>query len=657
MTTYDALLALAPGKSAPDCYDPSIGRPPPDFVVSRNAEGEVLSRYGDILWDRTPYSNGSLTHLNLQAWSDGKITPLRHTITGEIRWIMFLVVWRHPARRPSSTTTLMKGLSALRNLARRAEANSISIAEAVRDSAFMFDTPSAQSADLFKLLGILHFLGSEHTGFEIAPDILPFLSNAAVAYSHSLKQTAPIPTRIYSEILTSLSSEMTKLHQVIDRVCNMYCEIKSRPGMGMKQSWQQKLGTSEPTFEALLEKFDLNEFWLGASIYAGEGIVGFFNVLRQTQTLIALHIQAYTGMRVEEVQFLPLECLQESKRDGDSRMHYLVNGTTTKLNAGKEKRAQWVTIDAAADSIRIAQQLAKAIYAADGIEPNQLNSRKKGSFLFPNPHRSRKKSGEPMPSVIRLNDRIRALFSPTIKEEDQQELYAIDPHRAWNTEDRYAVGARWSFRTHQLRRSLALYAQSSGLVSLPTLKRQLQHITIEMSLYYAKGSAFAQNFIGEKQKHELSHFGEEWQDAQPVSQFLAYASSILLSDESDVFGGHGQWLKARKRDEKGQILLNRSETLQCFQKGEMAYRPTPLGGCVNPGPCDKTPINVLSVECISTDCKNLIASTKKVERIILVKMNTVRKLMEADPLLAEIRIEQAELSVLQAGLARAHKLN
>lgn len=657
MTTYDALLALAPGKSAPDCYDPEIGRPPPDFVVSRNAEGEALSRYGDIAWDRTPYSSGSLTHLNFKAWADGKITPLRNTITGEIRWIMFLIMWRHPARRPSSTKTLMKGLSALRNLARRAEANRISIAEAVRDSAFMFNTPDAQSADIFKLLGILHFLGSEHTGFEIALDILPFLSDAAVTYSHSLKQTAPIPTRIYSEILSSLSAEMAKLRQVIDRVCNMYCEIKSRPGVGMMYSSQQQLGTREPTFEVLLEQFDLNEFWLDASVYAGVGIVGYFNVLRQAQTLIALQIQAYTGMRVEEVQFIPFECLQESKRDGDSRTHYVVNGTTTKLNAGKEKRTQWVTIDAAADAIRMAQQLAKAIYAADGIEPNQVNSRKKCSFLFPNPNSRRKQSGEAMPSAIRLNERIKALLSPTIQEEDQQELYAIDPHRAWSSEDRYAVGAPWSLRTHQLRRSLALYAQSSGLVSLPTLKRQLQHITMEMSLYYAKGSAFARNFIGEKHKHEGSHFGEEWQDAQPISQFLAYATSILLSDESDIFGGHGQWLKARKRDEKGQILLNRSETLQRFQKGEMAYRPTPLGGCVNLGPCDKTPINVLAVECISTDCKNLIASTNKVERIIFVKTNTIRKLMEANPLSAEVRIEQAELSALQAGLARAHRLN
>jgi integrase len=657
MRTYDALLAFTPGDSAPDCFDAEIGRPQPDFIVSRNVEGDVLSRYGDISWDHSPYSSRRLTHLNFQAWADGKITPLRNMIIEEIRWIMFLIIWKHPAQRASSTKTLMRGLSALRNLARRADVKSISIAEAVSDSAFMFDTPDAQSAEIFKILGILHFLGAEHTGFEITPDILPYLSDAAVTYSQSLKQTAPIPTRIYSEILTVLSAETEKLRQVIDKVSNMYGEIKSRLGVGMTLSSQERMGTNEPTFETLIEKFDLYEFWLGAGLYAGIGIIGYFNFLRQAQTLIAIQIQAYTGMRAEEVQFLPFDCLEESKRDRDSRIHYVINGTTTKLNAGKEKGAQWVTIDAVAEAIRIAQQMAKAIYAANGIGPTQLDSRKKNLYLFPNPNSNKKKSGKAMPSANRLNERIRILLSPTITEEDQQELYAIDPHRAWSTEDKYAVGARWSFRTHQLRRSLALYAQSSGLVSLPTLKRQLQHITVEMSLYYAKGSAFAQNFIGEKQKHEVSHFGEEWRDAQPVSQFLAYASSILLTDKSGIFGGHAQWLKAQKRDETEHVLLNRTETLRRFQKGEMAYRPTPLGGCVNIEPCDKTPINVLSIQCISTDCKNLIASTKKVERIIFVKTNTIRKLMEADPLSAEVRIEQAELSALQSSLARANKLN
>lgn len=659
MRTYDAIIQHVPGKSAPDSYDPDCGRPPQDFVVSRDIKGEPLSRYGDLIWDRTPYSSGMQTHLHFQYWIEGDLTPLRTSIIEEIHWIMFIIIWRHPARRASATRTLTNNLMALRALARRVEANGITIREAVQDRSFMIATPKSQCPAIFKILGILKFLEPKESGFDIAPGILPFLSDAAIEYHGAKKQTAPIPTRIYSTILSNISSEVEKLRPIVSMLIAMYAAIRSKPGVGLTRLTQERyIGTREATFDELLVRFDLDDFWHNTSATAS--VSGFSAFLSDAQILLSLQIQAYTGMRSEEVQFLPFDCLEESRRDRDSRIHYIVSGTTTKLNSGKEKRAQWITVKVAADAILIAQHLARAIYAAEGIEPNQMNSRKAGSFLFPPINcdgKFRDFHIEGMKPVrLKISERVRPLLSPLIQEDDQQELYTVDPHRPWSTEDQFAVGARWRLRTHQLRRSLALYAQGSGLVSLPTLKRQLQHITVEMSLYYAKGSAFAQNFVGEKRKQETPHFCDEWQEAQPVSQFLAYAASILLSDESDMFGGHGQWLNTRKRDEKGQILLNRSETLKSFQKGEMAYRPTPLGGCINPVACENTPINVLSVECISTDCKNLIASAKKVERIIFIKTNTIRKLKEADSTSPEVRIEEAELRALQSSLARAKKL-
>ena len=523
----------------------------------------------------------------------------------------------------------------------------------------MIATPEAQSPAICKILGILHFLDSEISGFEIASGILPFLGETAIAYQKAIKQTAPIPTRIYSVILSSLSAEIEKLRPVILNLGALYAELKSGQCIKLRKTVPAKHGVREESFDVLLQRFGLSEFWPTTGRSAN--VLGFGLALREIQILISLQIQAYTGMRADEVSHLPYFCVEETKRNRDPRIHYIVSGTTTKLNAGKEQKTQWITIEAAAKAIEIAQHLAKAIYTAEGVKINRLNSRKNGSFLFPRPNCDGKPRApgflQARPANLKNTARIDSILAPLIQEEDQQELYAIDSQRSWSTESRYAVGSGWHLTSHQLRRSLALYAQSSGLVSLPTLKRQLQHITIEMSLYYAKGSAFSQNFIGEKQSHADKHFGSDWQDAQPVSQFLAYAASILLIDESDIFGGHGQWLKTRKRDEKGQIILNRSETMKSFQKGEMAYRPTPLGGCVSPVSCDKPPINILSVECIRADCKNLIASVEKVKRIILVKKSTIRKLKEFDPLSAEIRIEEAELSVLEAGLARAEKLN
>jgi len=649
---HDALIEYIPGKSVPDSHDFEVGRPPSDFVVSRDIEGKVLSRYGDIAWDLTPYASGDSTHLYFKFWKSGDATTIRYSLVEELRWIMFLLIYRHPAHRSTSTTTLGVNLLTLRALAVRAESAGISIAGAMSDSAFMIVTPTQHSSAILKVMGMLQFLGEDATGFNIADGVLPVLSEACKAYVESKKQTAPIPTRIYSSILSRLSDETAKLSCVIDNLAMMYRVLRSTPfvlkGREQKPHWDQA------TFNDLLQKFELEEFW--ATTDANPGIYGCSRVLNEIQTLLSLQIQAYTGMRADEVQNLPWNCIEESRRDGDSRIHYIVNGTTTKLSRGREKKAQWITIEVAAEAIRIAQKLATAIYDAEGVKLNLINSRK-GSFLFPrnccDGHSRDIGSPGARPAVLKMADRIRSILCPVITDEDQHELYLIDPSRSWATEDKFVVGSRWYLQTHQLRRSLALYAQSSGLVSLPSLKRQLQHLTAEMATYYCRGSAFSKNFIGEKVKTEAKHFGSEWQEAQPVSQFLAYAASVLLSDESEIFGGHAAWLKARSHDENGRIFLDRAATLKSFKKGEIAYRPTPLGGCVNPGSCDKNPMIVLSLECLGTDCKHLIANKGNITRMIAAKTNKIRGLKLQDPSCAEIRIEEAELIVLQSGLDRA----
>jgi len=649
---HDALIEYIPGKSVPDSHDFEVGRPPSDFVVSRNIEGKVLSRYGDIAWDLTPYASGDSTHLYFKFWKSGDATTIRYSLVGELHWIMFLLIYRHPARRSTSTGTLYDNLITLRALAVRAESSGISIAGALSDSAFMIATPINHSMCIFKVMAMLQFLGEGATGFNIADGVLPILGDAYKAYVESKKQTAPIPTRIYSSILSRLSEETAKSGAVVDNLVALYRVLRSTPSV--LKGREQTPHWGQATFNDLLQEFELEEFW--ATTGASQSVKGCSMVFNKIQILLSLQIQAYTGMRADEVKNLPWDCIEESRRGGDSRIHYIVNGTTTKLSRGKEKKAQWITIEVAAEAIRTAQKLATAIYDAEGVKLNLVNSRK-GSFLLPRNgcdgcDRGLGSTGE-RPAKLLMTDWIRSILCPVITEEDQHELYLVDPSRSWATEDKFVVGSRWYLQTHQLRRSLALYAQSSGLVSLPSLKRQLQHITAEMSTYYCRGSAFSQNFIGEKAKTQDKHFGSEWQEAQPVSQFLAYAASVLLSDESEIFGGHAAWLKARSHDENGRIFLDRVATLKSFKKGEIAYRSTPLGGCVNPGSCDKNPMIVLSLECLGTDCKHLIANKGNIARMIAAKTNKIRGLKLKDPSCAEIRIEEAELIVLQSGLDRA----
>ena len=320
---------------------------------------------------------------------------------------------------------------------------------------------------------------------------------------------------------------------------------------------------------------------------------------------------------------------------------------TTKL---KRVATRWVTNGEGHKAIKIAQRIAKLIYKRIGVIPSSNKKERNLYSLFVStaylgfvarPPKGQegvwKSTGFSLhrKSFQVLRDRLQ----PKIEENDIKELEYIDPHRNWRGEDDFRVGKQWGLTEHQLRRSLALYAQRSGYVSLPSLRRQLQHITEEMSRYYARGSVFAKNFIGD----DKDHFGWDWQEAVPISAGLAYIRDVLFANEP-VFGGHIKWIDHRLKSGDSLIFMDRDVTIKRFKKGELAYKETPIGGCTKVGPCDELAIRFLDVDCIS-GCVNLVGKLSKLERVINAQSSLVSKL---SPNTIEWRMENSDLEVLVA---------
>lgn len=653
MTTFEARIALPAGAAAPDTYDPSRSRiPSDDFVVSRYKDGSPASYYGDLSWNRTPYDpDGRTRFLHFTYWEDGALTPQRDQLTREVRWIMFLRMYLGKGSA-LSTATIAGYLVGLRRLAELCEVRDIRLQDAFADSALMLgcvDDVAYLAGPVGTLLTFLRALGPEQVGFEVAGKSTTVALKAIFRKcEENAKQYPPIPTRIYSMILSALSDEIGAFEQIADHLLRFYVACRRDPLLGRyigrQRTVRQKLKLVDepprPTVAALLPEYGLDEFF--ASRRVAPTLQGLSSLLREAMLAASIQIQAFTGMRHNEVIALPFNCLETIERDG--RPHYIIKGRVTKLTNGLIKRTQWVTSEAGHRAVLLAQRVAEAIYLTSDVTPSRDPSDPPSRFLFIAPQIMcpRLDLGS---TNLHLNEFVdlRARLQPTITDADLRELEQIDPHRAWRSEDAFQVGRPWTLTSHQLRRSLALYAQRSGLVSLPSLKRQLQHITQEMSAYYARGSAFATNFIGD----ETRHFGLEWQEAQPVSQYLSYAAHVLMTDDV-LFGAHPNWIGHRLKDADGIVLFDREATLARFQKGQLAYRETPIGGCVNVGECDLTPGSVLEIECLSTHCKNIVGSLSKLERVIAAQSRRLEKLQRLDPHSPECRNEEADLAVLIA---------
>jgi hypothetical protein len=234
---------------------------------------------------------------------------------------------------------------------------------------------------------------------------------------------------------------------------------------------------------------------------------------------------------------------------------------------------------------------------------------------------------------------------PAIEKEDIAELEEIDPFRAWREEPEFAIGRSWPLTTHQLRRSLAVYATASGLVRLSSLRRQLQHITREMALYYGRGSTFCKNFIEDDPEGYKKHVAVEWQDGAEEAEMLAFVRDVLYSKEQ-MFGGAGAYYEHLR--ERGEVMT-REVVAKQMKAGLLAYRDGPLGGCTRPGVCEtRKGLNLIDTVCATDGCKHLIGKHSKIVQTIRLKCaamahitpGSVTEAMEREELEALERVER-----------------
>jgi integrase len=575
----------------------------------------------------------------------------------EMRWLMNLLIFRKQQTQLSNGS-LRNYTKPINAMARYCRAHNLRIQELLSDSTILMAWLSDNVNHAKLVAALLTFLdsqGTEIVGYSVVNrKTVEIVRKKAEAWIAQHKQHPPIPTRIYSEILATLVSDVEKFSLVADRLLPLLedCLSDKFTGRSAKVQWKKLRANQcsslpvQPDFDYLLQKHSLTQFWIENGYYNAIG--GLSRCLLDLMLCTSLQIQAYTGMRANEVATLPFDCIDETRRAEDQSMHIVLTGRVRKRTGGKAIRAKWITSESGRRAVRLAQRLATVLHKFNNPDYAHTRNRSRPTLLFtPVGLWGGKKKQGALADLKGL--RFLSLKSrlPYIGEDDLLELERIDPHRAWRSEPRFQIGQRWHFTPHQLRRSLALYAQRSGLVSLPSLKRQLHHITAEMSLYYARGSAFAADFIvNEKGKN---HFGVEWQEAQPVSQYLGYAINVLLCEQSDLFGVHSHWIKHRVTNSDGIIQLDRAETLTRFKRGELAYKETLLGGCVKVGECSKNPLDIMQVECLKEHCKYLVGSKKKLERVIAAQSRLTDQLAK-DSTSAEYRHEKAILATLQGTL-------
>lgn len=639
------LRAVAPnigaaGGSPPDAGAAASVAPyfDPETVVTLDLNGQPLNRYKDPSWDfRATSADGNTTRCLY--FFEAQPLPMPRAVSlpdlaALIREQHKALLWLHiDVGRMLAFRTMKNATQALNRLSKTAYSRGVSLFDLMTDPISMAAAVAELNGTWVKSTRALIKTLWHHQDFlKVNGAVKLKQLQAAIKEGSSDdsgndRQTPILPSRIYCAILGRLLESLDEIELDLDEVLQAFQaeragSLDAPEGLSAQQLARHRNKTLAQVDEFLKTK--------GYDPLAGHKRKDFLEgLLTKTQARLMHTVIGFSGMRVGEALMLPLQgVLEEIKYR--NQIHYVIKGYTSKLDNGIKRAAQWVTSHEGQRAIKLAQRIASTILDVYGRD----NPSQGGALLFcstRNPYKAKPHT------VAYVENFIPADIRPIVTQQDIDELNAMELARPWQREG-IEVGKPWPLAYHQYRRSLAVYAHRSGMVSLPALKGQLQHITQEMASYYSDGFCRAVNLVFDKE-----HFSHEWKAAASESSYMAYTLAILFSDE-ELIGGIG----GKGAGRIAEVVVNRSkaETLKLFEQGKLKYKETVLGGCVSTEECKHTPLEPIPWDCIEGDCPNAVVFGKRLNRLIETQQAVVATLDSDERGSVEQRLEADHLRVL-----------
>lgn len=614
------------------------GTPPSsDFIVSKSSSGEPLSIYSDDLWDFRPYRLSGDTgnaRFNFSIFSEG--------IKGEVKWLMFLLLFVVESGRATgiSISSCMNYFKAIRTLARFSEERNLSIYELIKREELM-----VQYIGSIKTRGVLRGISSVLSHLITIPSEISGYKVLSTLKFEALRQKSldlgddtqhpVIPNRIYSSLIKQLDEFISGVYDNKDKLEGFLVEVLKCDRFGRSPELQRKIGyyrkDFKPYFKEASQEYGLWEYFSRYQVKNMPSLSTFI-VRMQHGCRIMLHI--FSGMRAGESLSLPMNSLMISDDV------YKLSGTTSKF-VGQKKETSWITSKEILKAYELAEMLAKLIASVIKLPEKEVPLFVSSSYLS-------------LANLVRYDGVQLTLASASNKQaeiynyldhrefvvtsEDLDELEKMNPFRAWESEEAFSVGATWRFTIHQFRRSLAFYVAQSALVSLPSLKRQLKHVSREMTIYYAKSVSMSDEF------DDSTHIAQLMKREKPEADAIAYISDVLNSKET-LYGAHGTFIERNNlKTEAGVVFSSDRSTIEKqFKNGEIAYAETALGACTTITPCDKKLLRSIS-SCLT--CARSVIKESRLNRVIARQKIFVKDLSDTMPESIEYRTEKDELDSL-----------
>lgn len=631
---------IKPGKY--ELVENTLIHPAPDYIITRNTDGSALSYYGDDIWNFTLLSTGIVKKFYFSKIDDSVQRE-------EVKRLFFLVLLLKPGKEGASpsTKTLHEYLGGcLLPLNTFANSLQLSIVDVLSDSQKIknyiknFCTSKSRVKTFLSFLNFLYEQNNQYTGiaYQRDQDIINMLSEKRHKEYGLNQQTEVIPRSIFNKSITQRWEQITEFEEKLPVLLKFITKhMKFQGFAATKQAFDQNhyyVNFSEAKeWTEAVEEAGLTDFFNKYKVLDRGSIRGLIKRLQGTCKHL---IHAYSGMRHSEVLSLKNNCLETTEDYSATRLL----GITTKFS-GSPKATKWVTSKEITRVIAILNTINNTVAGHFKIKPEDLPLFIRTSYLA---YSAEVDENIYKKTTIYNYDELQLdMGNITITEQDIEELEAIEYIRDWRNEEEFKIGSTWNFKSHQYRRSLAVYAIQSGLVSLGSLQKQFKHLFKEMTLYYGNGSSYAKKLFDIPK----DHIANDIDKLKPEIEALLYFREVLFSDER-LYGAHGaiveDHIKPKIKDQKVYLLENREKTEKKFIKGETAFSDTAVGGCLATHYCSSR-LTRSFIACFG--CEDGYQKKSKVLNAIEEQKIYINTL---DPNSIEYRSEIEDLEVLEKNL-------
>ena len=581
------------------CFRPPSWPPPRDWVVSETKDGRIISRWGDPIWDFSPFANKAFK-LNFGDGPTKRSKPIDPANADLLRLIMTWFLWGHRPVKTSSTLSLM--FQRIRPIIVLCSKEGILASNLMRFPKLLEQVPSVLNPSSYgDAITLLHRLldAQEKLGFVLL-NTEGLKRLAAVRPDHVTVQTAYIPPRIWAYQVTRLREcldDYLKHRQAIEE-CHNFCvdayahnygSLSSSLTTSPNEYWlpfrnPPKLNAGSRNgyvyygpFHLTAQRYKLDELlykWVGSH----ENQI----VLRQLGSYLSLiqwvglaYIANFTLQRVEEVAALRVDCLQFENDDKLGRIP-IICGETTKTV--QDSDARWPTsqsVEIAIEALRHVANLRMRCIKAHPLISSATNeldnprlfirsfdpwtaSSKAFNYSY------NKQSTAYQIVFTKMFPRLFDTQQLTITEPDLQVARMLTPNLP---DDKFAVGQVWPLAWHQLRRTGAVNMFASGMLSDSSMQFLMKHSSRLMPLYYGRG-------------YTKLHLNEEVEGLVTTTMYEVMAKSMLTA-MGDRF------VSPRSDDQKQAIVVNligdrdAKELAKAARRGDVFYRETRLGACTS----------------------------------------------------------------------------